>query len=76
VATESAASILLVALIGADTLIDTHAAQKCADPSSDNTVSACSQIIEGLQRSEKDRAIAYLLRGRAFMISLVESRGE
>ena len=60
------APILLAALIGADTLIDTHAVRECAGPSSDNTMSACSRIIEGLPRSAKDRAIAYLFRGRAF----------
>jgi tetratricopeptide (TPR) repeat protein len=60
------APLLLVALVGADTMIDSHVARECAGPSSDKAVSACSRVIEELPHSAKDRAIAYLFRGRAF----------
>jgi hypothetical protein len=58
--------ILLVALVGGDSLIDTRVVGECAGQNPDESVSSCTRIIDELPKSAENRAIAYLFRGRAF----------
>jgi len=60
------AAILLVALVGGDFLIDMRVVGACAGANSDQSISACTRIIDELPKGAEDRAIAYLFRGRAF----------